>query len=411
MKRIVIVGGGASGLAAALSAAKENPAAEITVLEGLERVGKKILATGNGRCNLSNAVVVPDCYHSTRRDRLAQLLAQMPPEKSLAFFERLGLLCAPDEAGRYYPYCRQASMVLDVLLLALQRAGVNVVCGQTVTAIARRNGRFVLRTEAGEHWQAEAVILATGGKAAPKQGVTGVGYQLAEQFGHRCTALSPCLVPLKSSHRALRGLKGIRVQCKTMLLADGVPVAGELGELQFAEYGLSGIPAMQLSCYLGALRGQELGAHIDFFPNMAEEKLLALLHSRVEEHGAEPMETVFLGLISKRVLFAVMKDAGIEGLSRPASELTARAVQRLAAALKGWEMPVEGTLSWEQAQVTGGGIPLQEVDDAFQSQLQPGLYLTGELLDATGICGGYNLHWAWCSGIAAGQAAAKEAEA
>lgn len=410
MKRILIVGGGASGMAAALSAAKENPKAEITILEGLERVGKKLLATGNGRCNLGNAEISPACYHSARPDALARLLAEMPAEKTLDFFEELGLMCAPDEAGRLYPYCRQAGMVLDVLLLALKRAGVTVACAQTAASISCRRGEFSVRTETGEVWRADAVILSTGGKAAPKQGITGVGYRLAEEFGHRCTALSPCLVPLKSGHRALRGLKGIRVQCKTTLLADGAPVAAEEGELQLTDYGISGIPAMQLSCFLGALRGREIAAEIDFFPAMAEEALLALLRRRAADYGAEPIEGAFLGLIHKRVLFAVMKDAGVEGLARPAAELKEKELRRLALALKGWQLPIEGTLSWDQAQVTGGGIALEEVDGDFMSRLRPGLYLTGELLDAEGICGGYNLHWAWCSGMAAGRAAAREEE-
>ena len=410
MNRIIIVGGGASGIAAALSAAQAAPRAEITVLEGLDRIGKKILATGNGRCNLGNEEISADCYFGARRDRLAELISDMPTEKTVEFFKECGLLCAPDEAGRLYPYCRQASMVLDVLLLALQRRRIAVECDCRVTAIQYKKGRFQVKTEAGERFEADRVILATGGKAAPKQGVTGVGYTLAESFGHRKTALFPCLVPIKCRSGALKGLKGIRVQCRTTLLEDGAPAASEIGELQLTDYGVSGIPALQLSCTLGALRGKA-EISVDFFPETDEEALYEQLKNRRDALGGEALETVFLGTVHKRILYTLMKEAGLEPLSRKAKTLEDGELRALARKCKDWRLPMEGTLSWDQAQVTGGGIPLQEVTDDFESVYQKGLYLTGELLDAVGLCGGYNLHWAWCSGIRAGQAAAQEEDA
>ena len=412
MKEILIIGGGASGIAAALSAAEAAPHENITLLEGLDRVGKKILATGNGRCNLSNESISPDCYHTERPDRLERLLEQMPTEAAVDFFRRQGLLCAPDEAGRLYPYCRQASMVLDVLRLALERSGVRIESGCRVTEISCKNGRFTVKSENGGSYRGDAVLLTTGGKAAPSQGVTGVGYALAKRFGHRCTALYPALVPLKCSHSALKGLKGIRVQCRAALLDGDREIAHELGEVQFTDYGLSGIPAMQLSCCLGKLQGNGRRAvSIDFFPDLSAEELRALLAQRAARYGTETLETLFLGLIHKRVLYAVMKDVGIGPLSRTGGELKAKEIDRLATALKGWLLRVEGTLTWEQAQVTGGGIALDEISDTFASLRQPGLYLAGELLDVTGKCGGYNLHWAWCSGMIAGRAAVQEGNA
>lgn len=408
MKRIMIVGGGASGIAAALSAAKANPGAEITILEGLDRVGKKILATGNGRCNLGNESMNASCYHTERKDRMKAWIEEMPTDMTLDFFREHGLLCAADEAGRLYPYAHQASMVLDILLLALKRNRVQTVCNCKVTALSYQNGVFDLKAESGEHYYADAVILATGGRAAPKQGVTGVGYELAIRFGHGKPKLYPCLVPIKCEHSALRGLKGIRVECKTTLYADGNFVAAEKGELQLTDYGISGIPALQLSCYLGQLKGRYTEVSIDFFPEQTEEELLMLLKQRVEAYTEETLETLFLGLIHKRILYALMKDVHLEPLSRTADTLREKDLRRLAAVLKDWCLPVTGSLSWEHAQVTGGGISLGEITDCFESNHQKGLYLTGELLDVTGMCGGYNLHWAWCSGIIAGKAAAEE---
>lgn len=408
MKRIVIVGGGASGIAAALSAAKTNPRAEITILEGLDRVGKKILATGNGHCNLGNESMDAACYHTERKDRVKAWIEGMPTEMTVDFFREHGLLCAADEAGRLYPYAHQASMVLDILLLALKRNHIQAVCDCKVNSISYKNGMFTVRAENGATYCADAVILATGGKAAPKQGVTGIGYELAASFGHRKTGLYPCLVPMKCEHHALRGLKGIRVECKTTLYADGSFVAAEKGELQLTDYGISGIPALQLSCYLGQLKGRYTEASIDFFPEQTEEELLMLLKRRVEAYTEETLETLFLGLIHKRILYALMKDVHLEPLSRTADTLREKDLKRLAAVLKDWCLPVAGSLSWEHAQVTGGGISLGEITDRFESNHQKGLYLTGELLDVAGMCGGYNLHWAWCSGIIAGKAAAEE---
>ena len=401
-KEIAIIGGGASGIAAALSAARTAPCSHIILLEGLDRVGKKILATGNGRCNLGNEDISPSHYHSRSPERLEALLAQMPSTRTTDFFRSLDLLCATEEMGRIYPYCRQAAMVLDVLLLALERAGVDIRCGQTVTGIQHKKGRFQLRLENTPSVTADRVILAAGGKAAPKQGVTGVGHLLAQSLGHRCTPLSPHLVPLKCAGMP-KGLKGIRVQGALELLDGSTRVAREVGEIQLTDYGVSGIPALQLSCHMDRCSAPVL--RLDFFPSLPEADLRRMLREQLRRHGSEPLETALLGSLQKRVLFAMLKNARIEPLSRRADTLSVKEIERLSRLLKDWTLPVTGTLTWEQAQVTGGGVPLDEINDDFSSRRCDGLYLTGEMLDVSGDCGGYNLHWAWCSGLIAGAAA------
>ncbi|MCD8342270.1 MAG: aminoacetone oxidase family FAD-binding enzyme [Clostridiales bacterium] len=405
MKRILIVGGGAAGLAAALSAAKANPSAQITVLEGLDRVGKKLLATGNGRCNLTNADITPAHYHSSQPEALARLVSAMPTDKTLSFFASLGLYCAEEEQGRIYPYSRQASMVVDVLLLALERSHVKVACGSRVSAIRRDETGFRVRTEAGTDYGGDTVILTAGGRAAPKQGTDGSGYGLAKRLGHRYAPLFPCLVPLTCDAPHWKGLKGVRAQGRVTLLHDGQAVAAETGELQFTEYGLSGIPVFQLSCHLGAdPKGYWLS--VDLLPGGEEDALVRLMRERCSRFPETPLEDFLLGLIHKRLLYAVMKTAGVGPLSRPAGSLSPEELTELARGMKGWLLPVTGTLGWAQAQVTGGGVLLSEVDERFASKRCPGLYLAGEMLDAVGDCGGYNLHWAWCSGMTAGEAAA-----
>ena len=254
----------------------------------------------------------------------------------------------------------------------------------------------------------DALILTTGGKAAPKQSLSGAGYALAKGFGHSCTPLYPCLTALRCTHPALRGLKGIRVLCTAALCSNGREIAREAGELQLTEYGVSGIPAMQLSCRLGAQKDTEIS--VDFFPDCSAGDMRTLLNRRAAEYPGGALEDVFLGLLHKRIMYALMKEAGLSPLSRTARTLRLEELARLAALLKDWRLPVRGPMGWEQAQVTGGGVALQEIGDDFQSRCCPGLYLAGEVLDTVGECGGYNLHWAWCSGILAGRGAAGEAE-
>lgn len=406
VKEILVVGGGAAGIAAALSAAEAG--GRVTILEGLNRPGKKLLVTGNGRCNLGNTRIAPECYHTARPDRLKVLLKQMPATLTTDFFERWGLMTMADEAGRLYPYCRQASMVVDVLLLALQRRGVAVETDCTVTEAFWDRGGFTVKSSQGSRWRSDALILAAGGKAAPKQGLNGGGYALAKGFGHSCTPLYPCLTALRCTHPALRGLKGIRVLCTVALCAGGREIARESGELQLTEYGVSGIPAMQLSCRLGAQKGANVS--VDFFPDCSMRALYTLLRRRAEECPDSTLEDAFLGLLHKRIMYALMKEAGLSPLSRTVRTLRPEELARLAELLKNWRLPVEGPMGWEQAQVTGGGIALQEIGDDFQSRCCSGLYLAGEVLDVAGECGGYNLHWAWCSGILAGRRAVGEAE-
>ena len=406
MKNIVIVGGGASGISAALSAARRAPKdTRITLLEGLDRVGKKILATGNGRCNLTNEEITPEHYHSGQPELLAPLLAEMPPQRTLEFFRSLGLYCSAEEMGRVYPNARQASAVLDTLTLALEGADIQTVCSAKIKHIARNGGAFLLTAQDGRTVRADALILAAGGRAAPAQGTDGSGLTLARQMGLECTPVYPCLVALKCGGGAAKGLKGIRSRGQVRLLRRGKTAGVESGEIQFTDYGLSGIPVFQLSCLLSPdPAGAELA--VDLLPEWDQAELARWISAQARRYPSAPLERFLPGLVHKRLLFAVMKSVGISPLSRPASSLFPRETAALARALKDWRFPVEGPLSWEQAQVTGGGVSLAELDGRFGARRCPGLFLCGELLDVAGDCGGYNLHWAWCSGLSAGAAAA-----
>jgi len=405
--RIVIVGGGASAIAAAITAAKVNKDADITILEKLDRVGKKILSTGNGRCNLTNCDINADFYHSSDKRFADKFISKMPYEMSIDFFNDLGLYCTADEAGRVYPLSKQATMVLDVLLINLKRNNINVVCNTAVTGIKKDKNIYKVVTEEGKVYKADKIIISTGGMAAPKQGSTGDGYKILSSIGHKTTKLLPSLVAFKCANPSLKGLKGIRVNGTATLYSNGKKMASDTGEIQLTDYGLSGIPLMQLSCYL---RGNEknLSIGVDFMPEMKFDEIVELFSSRVKLYPNESLEDIFSGLIPKKIIYALMRENGITNLSSNASVLSAANIKNLASSIKDWRLPVIDTLSWDNAQVTGGGILLNEINDDFSSVYDKNVYIVGEILDICGMCGGYNLHWAWCSGIIAGESVAKQ---
>lgn len=407
MKTILIVGGGAAGIAAAISAADAAPGARILLLERLDRVGKKLLATGNGRCNLTNQQACASHYHSSTPREAAAVLRGMEPAAALSFFEDLGLRWTQEDEGRIYPYCMQASMVLDVLLAALAERHIEIVCPAPVRSIRAANGRFDV--DAGQHISADAVILCAGGRAAPKLGSDGSGYALAKSLGHSCTPLYPALTALCCDMRTSGGLKGIRASAEVSIFSGETCLGTRRGEVLFTEYGLSGIAVMDLSLLLPQAKKRPSFAELDLFSDEEEAALLRELRTRRSRFAAAPLERFLLGTVHKRLGFTLMKQAGFGALSRRCETLTDPELAALVRLLKHWRFSITGVQGYGQAQVTFGGIPLSEIDEnTMESKRCKGLYLAGEILDITGDCGGYNLHWAWCSGIRAGRAAAKE---
>ncbi len=410
MRRIAVIGGGASGMAAAIQAAHTGRALgvplEITLLEKLPRVGKKLLATGNGRCNLTNSRIEPGRYTTGDPVLLGAVLDGLDARAILDFFGGLGLRCAEREAGRVYPMSNQASSVLDVLLGELARLGIRVECDFAVRSLRRAKGGWTLTDASGRQLGADRVILSAGGSAAPAFGTDGGGFALARALGHSVTALYPALVPLKTAGELAKGLKGIRAVCTATLCRDGRAAARESGEVQFTEYGLSGIPIMQLSNRMEPADGWSV--ELDFFEADTAQSIAREIAQRAASRPDEQLETLLAGTVHKRVGFAAMKQAGLAPLSRANGSLCAQEIDRLAETLKRLRFAVTGTVGWAQAQTTGGGVPLGEIDpQTMESRRAPGVYLCGELLDAAGSCGGFNLHWAWATGLRAGAAAAR----
>ena len=409
MKEILVLGGGASGLAAAIAAAQTGGGrVRVTLLEQNPAPGKKLLATGNGRCNFDNlASSEPGRYFTAAPGALAGLLAAIDGADLPAWWEGLGLLRRADEAGRLYPYSNQAADLTGLLLGWLEALGVSVQAGCRVLELGQKGRSYAVQAEREGKRQlltAQNVICALGGSAAPQFGTGGFGPALARRAGGKVEPLYPCLTPLRCGDAAvLKPLAGLRARGAVSLWEGSRLLAREEGEIQFAEYGLSGICVMQLSGLLAPGRGpQDPAVSVDLFPQWEEEALAGFLAAR---GGGKPALPFWQGMLDRRLGDALWKAAGLSG--RLPAQLAPEDWRRLAHTCKAWRFGGLSLCGWKQAQTTGGGLSLEELEPDFQFRGCPGLYFVGETLDCAGSCGGFNLHWAFGSGLVAGRSAAR----
>lgn len=392
MSNVAIIGGGASGLVAAIAAARNNR--RVTVYESGERPGRKILATGNGRCNMTNINACAEHYHGHDTDFILGAVNRFWVRETIEFFEELGIVAKTEDGGRVYPYSDQASSVLDVLRFEIERIGVRVVGSFEVKTVTKQGGIFTIKAYNGQTAQADKVIIATGGRAAPNLGSKGAGYDILSSFGHKITDLSPSLVQIRTETDTVKKLRGIKLDAKAAL---GGRI--EYGDVLFTEYGLSGSAVFALS---SGFEAQDI-ISLDIMPEYSQEKLYNMLSSRVKKIPAPTLENFFAGMLNKRVGQVLLKTVGAEPLSRSVSALTPREIEKLCHIIKKWDFKITGTMSWNNAQVTKGGARTDEFcADTMESKLLKGLYAVGEVLDIDGDCGGYNLQWAWSSGYIAG---------
>lgn len=383
---IAVIGGGASGLAAAIVAARKG--ASVTIFEKNTRVGKKILSTGNGRCNFTNINIDLEKYNSAF---VKDALDKFSPKDAVAFFAEIGLLSREEDEGRVYPLSGQAAAVLDVLRLEAERLFVAVRTEFDVVEITKKGEGFFVVSKTGERHFADKVIVATGGMAAPKSGSAGDGYKLLEKLGHTITELKPSLVQIKTS----KSIQGVRAYGR-VTLRNG---KSEIGEIQFNNYGLSGIPVFGISKY--AKKGETV--FVDLMPDYSNEEVIEILKKR----PVQTMETFMTGILNKSLGQMLLKECGISPLSKKSDELSETEIKKIAEMLKCWKFEITGVMPWDNAQVTSGGISLLEINpETMESKLVKNLYITGELMDIDAPCGGFNLHWAWASGFVAGSEAA-----
>lgn len=402
MNRVVVIGGGASGLMAAIIAARNG--SDVVILEKMNRVGKKILATGNGRCNISNSLCSSDNYYGQDTEIVKSVFSQFGVSDTLSFFENIGLFIKEESEGKLYPYSDQASSVLDVLRYEIERLGVEVHTETEVNSIKKKSEKFIISSIDGKKFTGDKVILSTGGKASPNLGSNGEGYRLGAKIGHEIIKPIPALVQLKLKADYLKALKGVKFIGRAGILFDDKVIDKEEGEILFTDYGISGPPILQLSRQASEIieGGQECYISIDMFTSMSKSELYNTLTRRFEAIPYKKIDEGFVGLINKRLINVVIKQLKLDR-NKECSSLTKRNINEIVKMFKEWTIPITGTNSWKNAQVTAGGVSTQHIDiNTLESKIESGIYFIGEVVDIDGDCGGYNLQWAWSSGYCAG---------
>lgn len=396
---VAVVGGGASGIIAALTAA-EVSGRHVLLLERQQRIGRKLLATGNGRCNLTNQNASPTDYFGRDPAFAEYALSHFGPVDAQRFFSRIGLLTVTEPGGRVYPFSDSSNSVLDVLRFALDRAAVEQRCSFPVDEIIPKGKAYLLKS-GNEALLADAVILACGGAAGAKLGGVMDGYRLGKALGHRRTSLYPSLTRILTASDYPRSLKGVRVQASLRLMRGDHLLAESAGEVQFTENGVSGPAGFDLSRAV-SFGGEGQVLHLKLLP-FESEGILSLVHARQKQFPELEASELFTGMLHNRLGRVLVKAAGIPA-TVPLKTLTPEDLRTAARVCEDFCLPVRGTDGFDAAQVTAGGLITDDFDPkTMQSRLHPGLYACGELLDIDGPCGGYNLQWAWASGRLAGR--------
>ena len=406
MERVLIVGGGASGLVAAIVAAREG--VKVTILERTNRIGKKILATGNGRCNMTNIDCNIGYFHGTNPKFALGALSAFDPYMTIQFFEELGISHKVEEGGKVFPFSDQATSVLDVLRMEIDRLNkktllIEVLVDKEVEAIAKNKKGFKLTCSDQSSYYSQKLIMATGGKATPNLGSNGSGLPLLEKLGHKIVTPFPSLVQIILDTKVVKRVKGVKVQGRVSL-SDGTHIREELGEILFTEDGISGPPVLQISRIVSAaqLKGRTCKVVLDLFPDHRPDELELMIQMRVAYQPQRSLEDFLIGLINKKLIPEILKEAKLSDLTRLSSSLSPKEITALVKVLKGWHFTATGTRLWPSAQVMAGGISTDQVcPKTLQSKQVPGLYILGELLDIDGDCGGFNLQWAWSSAYVA----------
>jgi len=402
-KKVLIIGGGASGIIAGITAARNG--AEVIIIEQLQRVGKKLLATGNGRCNLTNLEAALNSYHGERVDFAKAALEKFNVSKTIEFFEDLGISCRTEGEGKVYPYSGQASSVIDVLRYELQKLNVEEKCDVEVKKIALRKKEFELMLKDGSRITGDRVILATGGKANANLGSTGMGYKMATELGHTLVDPFPALVQLRLDFQYLKALAGVKFIGKASVIAENKEIRTEYGEILFTDYGISGPPILQLSRCVGEKLniGIKTTLSIDMFPEYSVDEVFTIIKRKTSNDSSKPLDFAFIGLLNKKLIPIVLKACGFIDIHRACGEISEGELRGISRLLKNWEFNIIGTNPWRDAQVTAGGIATTGIDpETMESKIIKGLYMCGEVVDIDGDCGGFNLQWAWSSGYLAG---------
>ena len=400
MYDIVVIGGGASGFASAVEAKLTCQDLSVALVEKMFRSGKKLLATGNGKCNLSNVNISEKNYHGSL-DAVKIINSTFGAEKY--FSDTFGILCVTGSEGRtggIYPRSNSANTVLNAMRMKAESLGIEEICDFDVTEIRISKNSFLLLSKHGEI-QCRRVIIACGGYAGQSFGTDGSMLRLLKEKGYKTGKICPAVAPLKVSPEQLKGLKGVRIKGSISAVADGKVLRTETGEIQFNENTVSGICVFNLA-YLFRDYENRLSLRADLFPQISENELTDYIYGTVfRQRGSYPVEELLTGIFVKNLAVYLVKNT--LNIGTKINRLSKSDAQKISHLIKNLEFKVTGCSSWQNAQSTYGGIHADCIDDCLESKLHRGIYFCGEILDTVGDCGGYNLQWAWSSGIVAGR--------
>ena len=401
---IAVIGGGASGLMAAVTAKKSGK--EVIILERKDRILKKVLITGNGRCNITNVNANISNYFGKNISSVENILNRFTPQDTMDFFNELGIICNEENRGKVYPLSGQASSVVDALRFEAERLGIKIETEFYVRKIEKDGFKFRIYSEDRKKIEAGRVILAAGGQSYPELGSNGSGFELAKELGHSVTKLSPSIVQLKTEKYQVKGLQGIKTDVAVTAYGDNKKICTYDGELLFTDYGISGNVVFNISFVMPLYKDVEF--EIDFMEKFDYNELYEMLKERKRILSHLTMENYFNGMINKKLGQFLSKVSGIEKLSKPVKDLNDSDIRKLCTVLKKYRVKILETTGFKNAQVTAGGVSLDEVNtETLESKIVKGLYFSGEVLDVYGECGGFNLQWAWASGYIAGENSAK----
>ena len=401
---IAVIGGGASGLMAAITAKKSGK--EVIILERKDRILKKVLITGNGRCNITNVNANISNYFGKNISSVENILNRFTPQDTMDFFNGLGIVCNEENRGKVYPLSGQASSVVDALRFEAEKLGIKIETEFYVRKIEKDGFKFKIYSEDRKKIEAGRVILAAGGQSYPELGSNGSGFELAKELGHSVTKLSPSIVQLKTEKNQVKGLQGIKTDVAVTAYGDNKKICTYDGELLFTDYGISGNVVFNISFVMPLYKNVEF--EIDFMEKFDYNELYEMLKERKRILSHLTMENYFNGMINKKLGQFLSKVSGIEKLSKPVKDLNDSDIRKLCTVLKKYRVKILETTGFKNAQVTAGGVSLDEVNiETLESKIVKGLYFSGEVLDVYGECGGFNLQWAWASGYIAGENAAK----
>ncbi len=406
---IIIIGGGASGIIAAITA--KDLGMDVAIIDASPRICKKLLTTGNGRCNISNNNIHPPFkgYHSENPNFFFNTLSNFNIDDTKNLFYTLGLPVTELENGKLYPQSLQASSVIDIFRMALEERSIPLYLDCKVCSVSKKKN-FIISTNNDnfKNFLCKKLILCCGGKSAPKTGSDGSGYKLAKSFGHTIICPVPGIVQLKLDYPYLKALSGVKFNGTASIFIDNNLIRSEEGEILFTDYGISGPPILQLSSYAAKAlnRNSTVKIVIDMFPSKSTAEINNLFSTHFSIFNYREISSALIGLINKKLIPVLLKDCNIKDIHIPCSNVDWKDLKTFISRLKHWEFTCMDTNGFSNAQVTVGGVNTKEINSTtLESKLQKNLYFCGEIMDVHGDCGGFNLQWAWSSGVIAAKSA------